>query len=129
MRNGLLGAVSLGLLSIAAQAQMPAHVPAKDPNCDRACLEGYIDRYLVAMLEQDVSDDLFARDVKFTENGIRLPLGKILVDFICGAKGAAKRAAARGHGNQVADSGIELKSGVGEVIDIRGRFFPQVRQF
>jgi hypothetical protein len=27
------------------------------------------------MLEQDVSDDLFARDVRFTENGIELPLG------------------------------------------------------
>ena len=75
MRIGLLGTVSLSLIVVTAQAQMPAHVPAKDPNCDRACLEGYIDRYLEAMLEQDVSDELFARDVKFTENGIRLPLG------------------------------------------------------
>ncbi len=75
MRVGLVGTVSLCLIAMTAQAQMPAHVPAKDPNCGRDCLEGYIDRYLEAMLEQNVSADLFARDVKFTENGIRLPLG------------------------------------------------------
>jgi hypothetical protein len=34
-----------------------------------------MDRYLEAMLNKDVSDDLFARDVRFTENGIELPLG------------------------------------------------------
>jgi len=73
MRNGLLAAVTVSALSTTALAQV--HVPAIDPTCDRACLEGYIDRYLEAMLEQDVSDELFAREVKFTENGIRLPLG------------------------------------------------------
>ena len=31
---------------------------------------------LTAMLNQDVSNDLFARNVRFTENGIELPLGK-----------------------------------------------------
>ena len=73
MRIRILAALTLGAAAATAQAQV--HVPEKDPNCDRACLEGYIDRYLVAMLEQDVSDDLFARDVRFTENGIELPLG------------------------------------------------------
>ena len=34
-----------------------------------------MDRYLKAMLNQDVSADLFARNVRFTENGIELPLG------------------------------------------------------
>ena len=36
--------------------------------CDRACLEGYIDRYMDAMLRNDPSLDLFSRDCKFTEN-------------------------------------------------------------
>ncbi|MDX1563624.1 MAG: hypothetical protein R3305_11890 [Gammaproteobacteria bacterium] len=58
-------------MSATAEAQPPAVTPA----CDRECLEGYIDRYLVAMLEQDVDDELFARNVRFTENGIELPLG------------------------------------------------------
>lgn len=43
--------------------------------CDRACLEKYMDRYLDAMLANEVSPTLFARDCKFTENGVRLPLG------------------------------------------------------
>jgi hypothetical protein len=44
-------------------------------SCDRACLENYIDRYMDAMLENDPSLYLFSRDCKFTENGVRLPLG------------------------------------------------------
>jgi hypothetical protein len=73
MRIGLLTAATLTIFSTSAPAQVS--VPSKDPNCQRECLEGYIDRYLEAMLNKDVSDDLFAREVKFTENGIRLPLG------------------------------------------------------
>ena len=44
-------------------------------SCDRTCLEGYVDRYMDAMLENNPSLDLFSRDCKFTENGVRLPLG------------------------------------------------------
>lgn len=75
MRNGLLLAVALGGLSFAAQAQNEPVPLAKDPNCDRACLEGYMNRYLEAMLNNEVSEDLFARNARFTENGIELPLG------------------------------------------------------
>jgi hypothetical protein len=71
MRSGLLAVTTLSLLATAAFAQPPARKPA----CDRACLQGYMDRYLKAMLNQDVSADLFARNVRFTENGIELPLG------------------------------------------------------
>ncbi len=39
------------------------------PACDRACLEGFVDRYLDAMDADRVDPALFARDVKFTENG------------------------------------------------------------
>ncbi len=42
---------------------------------DRAGLENYINMYMKAMLNNDPSLDLFARDCKFTENGVRLPLG------------------------------------------------------
>ena len=41
----------------------------------RAELEGFIDKYLDAMLEKKVDPALFARNVRFTENGIQLPLG------------------------------------------------------
>lgn len=43
--------------------------------CDRTCLQNYVDRYLDAMLDGKPTDELFAREVKFTENGVRLPLG------------------------------------------------------
>jgi hypothetical protein len=55
--------------TLPALAQQPA------PACNRACLEGYVDRYLDAMEANQVSSDLFARDLKFTENGVHLPLG------------------------------------------------------
>ncbi len=45
------------------------------PACDRTCLEGFVDRYLDAMDADRVDPQLFARDVKFTENGVQLPLG------------------------------------------------------
>jgi len=71
MRIRLCGVAFFFLLSMAAVAQ----APVKKPVCDRACLQGYMDRYLKAMLDRTVSDDLFARNVRFTENGIQLPLG------------------------------------------------------
>jgi len=43
--------------------------------CDRACLEKYVDQYMDAMLAHEASPTLFARDCKFTENGVKLPLG------------------------------------------------------
>ena len=44
-------------------------------SCDRACLENYLDRYLDAMTANDPTLELFARDCRFTENGVQLPLG------------------------------------------------------
>ena len=56
---------------------LPCFVSARGitDSCDRTCLESYMDRYMEAMLENDPSIDLFSRDCKFTENGVRLPLG------------------------------------------------------
>jgi len=66
LATGLL-ASAMALPLFAQQAAVPA--------CDRNCLEKYVDRYLDAMQAHKVSDELFAREVKFTENGVRLPLG------------------------------------------------------
>ena len=43
--------------------------------CDRTCLEKWVDRYLVAMRDQDKNPEMFAPDLKFTEDGVRLPFG------------------------------------------------------
>jgi hypothetical protein len=60
------------------------------PACDRACLENYIDRYMDAMLAHDPSPKLFAKDVKFTENGVRLPFGNEGLWFDMAGKGTYK---------------------------------------
>jgi hypothetical protein len=43
--------------------------------CDRACLEGFVDRYLDALVAHDPKLLPLARNAKFTENGVRLDIG------------------------------------------------------
>jgi hypothetical protein len=70
MRTALLALLLLPAIAPTAWAQA-----AIEPPCDRVCLEGYIDRYLEAMQNQNVDPDLFAWGARFTENGVQLPLG------------------------------------------------------
>jgi hypothetical protein len=67
-----------------------AQAQEKSKSCDRACLENYVDRYMDAMLKHDPSLDLFSRDCKFTENGVRLPLGHEGLWFGMSGKGNYK---------------------------------------
>ena len=62
------------LTATTASAQV-AGIPMEENACQRACLENFVERYLQAMSDGVVSDDLFARDVRFTENGVEMPLG------------------------------------------------------
>jgi hypothetical protein len=68
MRLAAIAAISL-LLPVTLVAQQSA------APCDRACLEGYVDKYMDAMLKHDPSKTLFAEHVRFTENGVELPFG------------------------------------------------------
>jgi hypothetical protein len=43
--------------------------------CDRACLQGMVDRYLSAMIAHDPNQLPLSRNVRFTENGQELRLG------------------------------------------------------
>ncbi len=59
-----------------AGCKSPAPQSAAKNTCsDRACLEKYVDQYMDAMLAHEVSPKLFAKDCRFTENGVHLPLG------------------------------------------------------
>jgi hypothetical protein len=49
--------------------------PAQGP-CDRACLEGFINQYLEAMVAHDAKRLPVTPDVRFTENDIELKLGE-----------------------------------------------------
>jgi hypothetical protein len=72
-----------GMILTSASALAAAPV-----SCNRACLEGYVDRYLDAMEANTVSPELFMRDAKFTENGVRLPLGGEGLWFRMSGKGS-----------------------------------------
>jgi hypothetical protein len=43
--------------------------------CDRACLEGFVDQYLSALVAQDPSKLPLAKNALYTENGQELKLG------------------------------------------------------
>ena len=85
MKAAIVCSVLLGLTSMPVVAQQP-----KAPACDRECLDGFVDRYVEAMLAHKVSDDLFAREARFTENGVRLPLGNEGLWFRISARGTYK---------------------------------------
>jgi hypothetical protein len=53
----------------------PKSAATPESTCDRACLEGYVDKYMDAMLAPDPSKTLFADNCRFTENGVQLPFG------------------------------------------------------
>jgi len=63
-------------LAMGAEAKLAAAeaLPAP-PVCGRACLEGFIDQYLQALVAHDPARLPTVRDVKFTENGSNLKLG------------------------------------------------------
>src|SRR5512139_2437646 len=66
---------ALALSLAAAAAAQPGGVPLPEPSCQRACLEGFVDKYLQAMADGRVDPALFAPTARFTENGVQLPLG------------------------------------------------------
>ena len=73
-RKFLTGWLALFILVIFA-ASHSGVARATDDSCDRACLTGMVDQYLVAMVAHDPSKLPLARDVKFTEDGVPLQLG------------------------------------------------------
>lgn len=69
-------ALATAASATAASAQSMSAPPDLAANpCQRACLETWVDKYLAAMKAHTPDPQLFAPDLKFTENGIRLPFG------------------------------------------------------
>lgn len=62
--------------ALAASMLCSGAVWAQDAaECDRLCLEHFVDRYLDAMVDDDVAGVPFAAGARFTENGQQLELG------------------------------------------------------
>jgi hypothetical protein len=94
MAAGVMGLV--GAMSAAApppaQAQPGVEIPrvvattrSRAADCNRACLEGFVDRYFAAVIADDPAAAPLADNVRFTENGQLLPLGEGLWKSMKGA--------------------------------------------
>ena len=64
---------TFGPLAVLLAGFVTANAGAQE--CDRACLEGWVDRYLDALINNDVSALPVTDDVRFTEDAQRLELG------------------------------------------------------
>jgi hypothetical protein len=70
-----LGLVVLIAGLLAATAPGDRVVAQVGGPCDRACLNGFVDRYLAAMVAHDPSRLPLAERARYTENGVTLTLG------------------------------------------------------
>lgn len=86
--------------------------------CDRACLDGFIDQYLDAVVAHDPSRLPVANGVKFTENGQRLELGDGLWNT-ASARGAYKLYVADPEAGQVGFFGTILENGTSAILAVR----------
>ena len=59
----------------AAMTLAAAGAGAAQASCDRECLAGVLDNYLQALISHDPTRLAVTRNVKYTENGVRLNLG------------------------------------------------------
>jgi hypothetical protein len=90
MRTKLCAVAVLSFLIFALACQGPvSEKPADQKMFDRAGLEKFVDQYMDAMLSHQPDPVLFTKDCRFTENGVRLPLGEGLWASMAG-KGTYK---------------------------------------
>ena len=75
---GIVAILSAGMLanySNAADAAKSDESARMGAACDRACLQGFVNRYLDALVAHDPSRLPIAKSVKYTENTAQMPLG------------------------------------------------------
>lgn len=79
--------------AVLAAAFLHAAASAQALGCDRACLEGWLDAYVDAVVAHDPQRLPLSVTVKFTENGQRLPVGDGLWHTATGKGGYALKLA------------------------------------
>ena len=87
-------ALAAALLGSPAAAQAPGEASAWTAvTCDRACLIGFLHRYMDALTHKDPSRAPLAKGAVFTENDVAMPIGQGLWRTISGASPTGLEAA------------------------------------
>lgn len=74
----LLASTVATIAAVASTGSAPVLAAANSAACDRACLSGFITTYLNALTAHDPTRLPVTREVRFTENGVAIPLGEAL---------------------------------------------------
>jgi hypothetical protein len=114
-----VAAVAAGSLTAHAAPSAPAPASGTQP-CDRACLTGFVDRYLDALVAHDPSRLPLSKDVKFTENTVRLNLGEALWSTATGV-GAQKVYLADPYSGQAGFVGVVMENRAPKFLALRLR--------
>jgi len=79
MRANYMGMrlAGIGLLGVLAA---PPVAKAADASCDRACLDGFVDQYMAALVAHDPARLPLTKTARYSENGVTLPWARA-----CGA--------------------------------------------
>src|SRR5579875_2934306 len=116
-RSAWLAAAAIGFLFVCAsfprgraQSIFPDQTAYTTDVCDRACLYGFVDQYLHALVDKSPSELPWAKMVRFTENNVSLQVGDGLWGTISGLGPEDLRAADPEHG-QVAYFGVVYENG------------------
>jgi hypothetical protein len=102
-----------------ATADAPRRQPATvEDSCDYACLTGFVEQYLKALVAHDPGQLPVAPQVKFTENTVPLKLGDALWGTISGI-GTYKLYFADPHAGQVGFEGTIRENGTPAILLLR----------
>jgi hypothetical protein len=125
-RTSRAGAILLGaaLAATALAAASSHHGPrhglnAVGPGCDRACLEGVLNRYLAGLVQHDPAQVPFADHVRFTENNVELRIGDGLWGTVSGIVHPADLEFADPEGGEVGFFGVVAEHGVPGYLALR----------
>lgn len=67
---------ALFVFSSGARAAAAPPAPAASSDCDRACLNGFVDQYMAAVVAHDPSKLPTSANVRYTENNVEMKLGE-----------------------------------------------------
>jgi hypothetical protein len=116
------------LLGAAAHAGEPATALSTEElgiTCDRTCLIGVMDQYLAAMIAHNPAGAAFATHVKFTENGVVLPIGTAAWQTM-DSLGAFKQYVVDPQGHSVGFHGTIMERGHESILSVRLKLSDQV---